>query len=929
MKIVTRSTKDKKTRCETFRNAGLEIRKATPEEWARTRVARDAIKLYRLNPVITINDVNSFIDREMVMVPAVSALTATAQTEQVKAIVLRALAFDDRRWEDAYPKEFKFGGHVIKAHPDYWTESKIKVLGKEYPLIEVNTLSAGKPQFGTTARTGKADNLYHNLVSLGDLLYGKALLGKREGFVRIEYDFLKTSADKGGDFSKPFTEAKKADSFSKTGSDNRAWIEVWFSAKGKILDKDRNWEYNSRNPKLFGNYKVALEEYLNGTCSDDMTKGTCEQCELYDRCKGYSKRPEPKPEDKTEGKAMSRDDFDISDEQKRVIDARNGIFCVDAGPGSGKSFSVALRIADMIVDGSMPKDFLLLSFSKAAVEVLKQRVDYFLNEVYQMDIDVSDMAIATFNSIGDMIVREYYKFLGFTKEPRLIDDVENIDIIRKAIDWSDPIEGFDYTNPLMRYGVGGVVPRLESIFKEIRQFNWNRNTFLSKYSGDEGEKVWATYERYVAIMKSENYIDYSDQSNLVEELINMDQTLVTDKFDYEHIIVDEFQDSNDFQMMLINTLSLAPSNLSLCVVGDEAQAIYSFRGTDSSNLVNFDTKMGLSGVRDLTLTINRRSTPEIVALSNRVINLNKGTHKVMTSANPSGSLPRWKAFEKDSAELPWVANEIEKLVKSGVAPSDIAFISHRKATINKLQGLLSERGVLALFDQPEIILSDSRVKAVLSLADFLRDGVSTKGVFDYLCEVYGNSFMLDPDAGKIVEWEAEKLTQILSIPKDDKSKKEMFLNLVRALDDGTDNLYKAFRERVEGKTSYNTWQVLEYLYKYRKYECEDTADKGGKYEAVALVTAHSSKGKEWKHCFVSLSDFDSGMLTYSEIPEKVRLAYVAITRAEEELTVTCSKYRKTEGDSKPINRFWRMFSGLDGFEDISAAPEEIVAHKVS
>lgn len=923
--INARMTKDKKSLCKTLREVGINLIKPTPEEWARSRVAREAVRLYRLNPAVDINAVMAYIDAEMCNVPAISPITAESQKAQVKAMVERAISFDDRRWNDAYPKEFRFGGHSIKARPDFWIESEVEIGGKTYPFIEVNSLSAGAPLFGTTSRTGKGDNLYHNLVSCGDLLYGKALLNGREGIVRVSYDFLKTKADKGGDYSKPFSAATKADNFSKSGSDNRAWIEVWFSAKGAILDKDGQGRYNSRNPQLFKNYKVSLEAYLNGVCGEDMTKGTCEKCELYDRCKGYSKRPEPKPEQKSE-KKVSIDDIEFSDEQRQVIDARYGIFAVDAGPGSGKSFSVCNRVANMIIDGEAPEGFLLCSFSKAAVEVLKKVIDFIVNEVYCLGIDISGMDIATFNSIGDSLVRRYYKELGFSKEPQLIDDIENIDIIRRAIDWSDPIEGFDYTNPLMRFGAGGVVPKLEKVFKDIRQFNWDKRKFFENYAGEAKDKVWAAYERYVAIMKAENYIDYADQSILVEGLIRRDPTLVTDMFDYEHIIVDEFQDSNDFQMLLINALVTAPSNLSLMVIGDEAQAIYGFRGCSPENLVEFDNKMGLGGVKDLTLTINRRSTPEIVALSNNVINLNPGSHKMMTSANPTGSLPRWKAFEKDSAELPWVADEIEKLVKSGVQPSDIAFISHRKSTLTKLQGLLSEREVLGLYDQPEEILSDSKVKAILSLADFLRDGESTKGVFDYLCEVYGNDFMSNPDAGKIVEWEADSLRKLLAIPSDDKSKKDLFLHLVKAIEDETDNLYKAFVSRIEGKTSYNSWQLLNYLYKFKKYESEEAADKGGEYEAVALVTAHSSKGKEWKYVFVSISDFDSGLLTHAEMPEKVRLVYVAVTRAREELTVTCSKYRRTEGDVKPINRFWRMFGGLEGFEDISAAPEDLAAH---
>lgn len=926
--INTRMAKDRKSLCNTFRTANVVLEKPTPEEWERSIVARKAIMLYRLNNAVSISDVESFIDKEMLKIPSISAVTFDKQKAQIRDIVLRCLDFDGRRWNDAYSKEFRFGGEMLKARPDYWLESKVVIDGKELVLIEVNTLSASKPKFGSSPRTGKNDNVYYNLTTLGNLLYGKALLGDREGLVRVEYDYLKTSYDKGGDYSKPFSEAKNSTSFSKSGENNRLWMEVWFSKKGHILDRDRNG-FNPRNPNLFKNYKVSLEAYLNGCSSEDIPKGTCEKCELYDRCKGYSKRPEPKPENKVEAKPMTRDDFDISDEQRRVIDARNGIFCIDAGPGSGKTFSVSLRIADMIVDGASPEDFLLLSFSKAAVEVMKERVGYFLNEVYMMDVDISNMMIATFNSIGDSIVKENYKLLGFSSQPELIDDVENIDIIRKAIDWSEPIDGFDYTNPLMRFGIGGVVPRLEKIFADIRQFNWNKQDLVREYNLPETDKVWETYQRYVKLMKDGNFIDYSDQSNLVEELIRLDPTIISDKYDYEHIIVDEFQDSNDFQMLLINTLQMSPSNMSLMVIGDEGQSIYQFRGTDASNLVNFDTKMGLGGsVRDLTLTINRRSTPEIVELSNRVIDINPGSHKVMTSANPSGAKPRWKAFEKD-VEAKWVAEEIDRLIQSGVNPSDIAFIAHRKKTLNKLQGLLSEKKILALFDQPEEILSDSKVKAILSLADFLRDSKVTKGVFDYLCEVYGNDFIKNPDCNRIVEWEADNLRSLLTTPTSDKDKKGMFINLIKAIDDGTDNLYRAFVERIEGKSSYNSFQLLNYLYKFRKYESTSTADKGGKYEAVALVTAHSSKGKEWKHVFVSLSDFDSGLLKWSEFPEKIRLAYVAITRAEEFLTVTCCKYRETEGDTQPINRFWNQFRFLEGFEDISKAPEDVAAHKAA
>ena len=914
--INSRMTKDRKYLCHTYREANLNLTVPEPEEWKRTNIARAAIQQYRLSPLVSIEDTMAFIEKEMGRVPSVSATTLDTQTDQIKAIVLRALEFDGRRWNNGYPKEFEFAGQIIKARPDYWIESEVEVDGNTYPLIEVNCLSAGKPQFGTTPRTGKMDNLYHNLSALGNLLYGKSLLGNREGIVKVEYDYLKTSKDKSGDYTKPFTEAFSSTSFTKTGENNRAWIEVWFSKEGVVLPKERLVS-NEKNTNLFRNYEASLEVFLQGLSPEDVPKGICEKCELFDRCKGFSKRPEPKQVQEDSDNVMSRNDFILSHEQRRVISARDGSYCVDAGPGSGKTFSVALRIADMIAEGAKPEDFLLLSFSKAAVEVMRERVAYFVNKVYKMDMDLSRIFIATFNSLGDIIIRENYKALGFSKEPQLIDDVENIDIIRKAIDWDAPIDGFDYNYPLMRFGTGGVIPMLENIFENIRQFNWNKKDFQNNWKKENGEKIWETYERYAAILKTGNWIDYSDQSNLVKELIIRDQTLITERFNFEHIIVDEFQDSNDFQMLFVNCLTNAPKHKSLMVIGDERQAIYGFRGTSPDNLIHFDERMSIGGVKKYTLTINRRSTPEIVNLSNQVISLNSEDHKDMTSDNPSGSTPKWKAFEKGSAELPWVADEIEKLLVNGTKPSDIAFIAHKKSSLSKLQGLLAERNILALYDQPEEMLSDSKVKAALSLSDFLRDNTSTKGVFDYLCEVYGNDFISNPECNTIVEREAYNIRRVLSIPSDDQTKKTLFINLLKALDDGTDNLYRAFIERVEGKTSYNTFQLLDYLYKFRKYESRSTADKGEEYEAIALVTAHSSKGKEWKHVFVSLSDFDSALTESDDMSEKIRLAYVAITRAEEELTVTCAKYGKSDGDIVLTNRFYDMFHELDGFEDIT------------
>ena len=914
MKIITRNVKKKETSCETYRNIGLNIKKPDKEEYIPAKIAREAVKLYRTSN-ISFDDIDKYIEKEMKNYPAISALTAVKQTERVKTIVGRYLTFDSRRFFDAYPQEFAFGCQTLRVKPDFWLrsrEERIEFGKEEVDVVEVFSVYAGRPEFFDNSN--RKGSVYHNLETCGNILYGKMLLNGKKGVVKVVYDYLKTTHDKHGDYSAPFTEAKKG-YFAKSGENNRLVFTVPFDDNGEIVDIA-----DPKLSKIINNYKISLAEYLNGKCAEDITKGTCEDCEYYSRCKGYSKRPEPKTEDLIE-KKITRDDFDISDEQAAVIGFREGICCVDAGPGSGKTFSVSMRIADMIVEGENPKDFLCLSFSKAAVKVMKERVDWLLNDVYMMNYDTSKMSIYTFHGLANEIVNYYYEILGFSEVPKLIDDIEAIDLVKQAIDWDEPIDGFDYANPLMRFGTEGVVPNLYRLFTEIQAFNLDRAGFDVKYAGkdnDVRDKIWDTYVRYKELMKENNFIDFNDMEIIVEKLININPYYITDIFDFKHIVVDEFQDSNDFQMLFVNTLSLAESFKSLMVIGDEAQAIYGFRGTSPENFIHFDDKMGLDDVKDLNITINRRSTPEIVDVSNQIIALNKCSHKVMKTYNPSGEIPVFKDFEVGSAELPWIADKIKELILDGVNPSDIAFISHKKATLTKLQGILSEDKILALYDQPENLLTDSKVTAVISLTQFLKDNTSDKGVFDYLCELLGNEFMFDPDAQNRIEYESDFISALFS-KLSEEEKKTCFLNLINRLRDESDNLFETFVERLEGKTSYSYSQLLDYIIKFDKYESDASAEKSGEYEAVALVTAHSSKGKEWKHVFVSLSDFDSSLISMDELPEKIRLMYVACTRAELTLTVTCCKYRRTEGDAKPINHFWRMLSGVNFFNLLKAS----------
>lgn len=171
----------------------------------------------------------------------------------------------------------------------------------------------------------------------------------------------------------------------------------------------------------------------------------------------------------------------LNPQQQEVANFREGIACVDAGPGSGKTQVMAFRIAKMLLEGAKPSDFLVISFSKAAVKTITDRVSYFVNDVYGMGVDVAKIKTATFNSLGDALLTKYFKELGYTEAPELADGVEIFNLVMKAVDFENQVEGFDYKNYKMpsigKNFAGGVVAEMTKAISEIRSNGMSKEEF--------------------------------------------------------------------------------------------------------------------------------------------------------------------------------------------------------------------------------------------------------------------------------------------------------------------------------------------------------------------------------------------------------------------------------------------------------------------
>ena len=417
----TKHMMEKKELCNRKRGANLEVE--TEFKSKRALVTREAVKYYRT----TGDDYKPLVEELMKDIPLVSEKTRELQKNEVIDIVDRYIKYDDRRMQICYPKYFHFDGEQLMSRPDFMIESEVEILNKKrtnvekVPMVELFLYTTGNQNYTNSNKCGRSKefiSIHHNLEALGLLMYGIEVLNGRKGIVKIYFDSLKTSRDKYGDYSEEFEEAKTDSTGTKTC--NRIWMQVLINKNKKIIrdtnycltnNENRKLIYDNRN--LFKNYKETMEIWRKGVEPDSCSNNTCAECEMYEIC-NYNHRPQKKEEEHIK-KQMS--DYSTTKQQKTIVDYKDGISIVNAGPGSGKTFSVVLRVVNLLYDGVKPENICLLSFSKAAVEVLLQRIKEMVEDVYMLPIDTSKIKIATFNSIGNEIIQDRYEELGFKEKP--------------------------------------------------------------------------------------------------------------------------------------------------------------------------------------------------------------------------------------------------------------------------------------------------------------------------------------------------------------------------------------------------------------------------------------------------------------------------------------------------------------------------------
>lgn len=801
------------------------------------------------------------LDDEQMLLPE----QRKAKAERLCKLFLRAANSEKRQATFVGPKHIVEGEYQVTVFPD--------AAFFEQDSVEVVLYRLGKPT--VTQKGRKQDASVNNCLELYFLLrYARTLVPAGKIWkVKASYYFMRKTTDTADTLS-------DMDFFSGNGGNVVTLEEVWSDTMG-----------DTPNDEMF---RDQLETYTEG--SDMCGEDNCRYCKMYTQC-FWQKLPE-KYEEKTlsgkQGKIVP------SDAQQRVIDFREGYCKVNAGAGTGKTECMTERGARMFEAGTDPHKMLFITFTEAGATEMKERLAKKAS-ARGLNIGTDDIQAMTFNSFDFQIVKENYAELGFTAMPNVIDRVRNYVTITRLLEEKE-IPELDYLNYTMDHGALACVSKVIEVIKAENldpddpasvnnlQHAIIDSGYISSLDTNQLRDILALCKRYNEELKKDNLVQFADQEPLANKFLDAHPDYLEERYGFEHIVVDEFQDSNDGQLDKIKRLCACPSFKSLMVVGDDAQSIYSFRNTSPDNIIHFFTKMGVSGT-ELFLTENRRSCEEVVELSNAVNDLNtEKVDKTMVSTRGNGGSTKVKGFFKKQDEYAWIADQIGELIDSGVQPEEIAFIAFTKNEISEMSAALSKNRIPWVMKNPLRLMENSRVKAALSLAMAFYEPDATKCYFDYLVAQHDGDLIADMDDDAVteaVEQLKDSFESMEDLPFD--VQRVIFHQM---LDDikGDDEIYAHFLDLVYANEDLQS--ELEYIRDFKRYGEKEEKRMEQKYEGVTLVTAHSSKGLEWKYVFNSVSKYDSEYLhknsrnSKKRLEETRRLLFVSMTRARDSLTVT-------------------------------------------
>ena len=632
----------------------------------------------------------------------------------------------------------------------------------------------------------------------------------------------------------------------------------------------------------------------------------------------------------------------LNNEQREAVFCTEGPLLMLAGAGSGKTRSLTHRIAYLIEEkGVAPWNILAITFTNKAAQEMRERVDALVG------YGSEDIWISTFHATCSRILRRHIDLLGYDRNFTIYDASDQKSLMKEVLK--------EMKIDTKQFPERSVMSEISSAKNEYKSPLDYRNEYGSNF---RNQRIADIYEHYQKRLKENNALDFDD---LLVKMVDLFQTNpdvlehYQDRFQY--IMVDEYQDTNTVQFLLVSLLAKKYRNL--CVVGDDDQSIYKFRGANIYNILNFEKVFPDAQV--IRLEQNYRSTQNILNAANGVIANNKGRkEKKLWTENQKGELVHFKQYDTEYDEADGVVSRINFLAMRGVQYKDMAILYRTNAQSRIFEEKLKQKNIpyaivrgISFYDRKEI----KDLMSYLKVVDSGMDDLSVKRIINVPKRGIGQTTInrlqefailnqmsfLDAvfNADEIPEVtralaKLHKFADMIEEFREYASEHEISELLEHILDvtqyraeleaEGTDesisrleDIEELFNDIAYYEEEEENPNLRDFLAEKDMYTLNAGIDKlEDENNKVLLMTLHNAKGLEFNNVF--LGGMEEGVFPgfgammsgdESEIEEERRLCYVGITRAKERLFLSAAKRRMLRGQTQ-YNRRSRFIDEIPG-----------------
>lgn len=637
----------------------------------------------------------------------------------------------------------------------------------------------------------------------------------------------------------------------------------------------------------------------------------------------------------------------LNESQKEAVRHIDGAMLILAGAGSGKTKTITTRLAYLIDEVGIPaQNTLTLTFTNKAAMVMKTRALELIREK-----DASPL-LCTFHKFGLMFLRLHIARLG-RKNDFVVIDSDDVKKILKEIIGAEKDNVNFIMSEISRFKNMGF--NADMVFEEVEKYKDDEQNYKKYF------KLATCYKNYQNYLLRYNFVDFDDLLLLTCFLLEDEEFAKIQSQIYRYIMVDEYQDTNFLQHKILK--SLCKSHENLCVVGDDDQSIYSWRGAKVENILNFQNEF--EKVKLVKLEQNYRSVGTILKAANELIAHNqKRLGKTLICTKDEGDEIEICACEDEREESAMVARKIKALLDGGVKMDEIAVLFRVNALSRALEEALMKEKI------PYLLLSGMRfyeraeikdMIAYLRLINNLEDDFSFKRIinrpkrgfgevalqklekhaqmhqislFEALCNLEGSgvfSQKLQNELRDFIE-NIKSLRELSSLKEvieqlDERFKFKEFYEKQNESEDKIANINEfcaSLKDRIENE---NIESLEEILSEISLLSEQDKTHKG-----VCIMSVHTSKGLEFDYVFVIGLEMGFFPVGYDNIEEERRLAYVAFTRAKKRLSLSYVNSRFHQGSRAYLQKscFLEESGVLDKEIEVSEGFKkgDLVRHKI-